>query len=426
MFLIYKPALFGKWVESKNWPLPALAILLIISLLLAGCGLPSSIVPGTPSGWHDISPPSPAGEATVSAYYAISSDVPGLIVACLVPYHPAGIGGPEDGPTSLWQTHDDGRSWHKLPNPPFTSSCKLFMPNGGNGLIFVDDWLNNHTLYISHDAGNHWSQMQLETTAGDPTTFLLRLENTVYRNGEFYKIDSPASGPPTMAVSADNGQSWTDITTTSPTPPTEGAVSIAPDYHASGAWYRLAESTTSVIFEHSTDGGYTWQHIQTLGLMSGSSGFLGTLATTPTQPDRICASNNAVNPLVSPSGTNESVFAATSDGGHTWNVATVAKHPTAQVGSGAGVVYPGIVMDPQGNCYLADQFIPTSDQLNVPGVTTFWRFAPGSTRPQQIAQLQGATVALGIDTSPNGASSHLVVAEDASGSVNNSCLEWAK
>lgn len=436
-----------------------LAVFLVLSLLVRQefFSRPSSVVPG----WQDISPPSPSGlfaPQQVDANYALSPDVPGLMVACLVPYHAAGIGGPEFGPAALWRTRDGGKHWQKLADPPFTTSCKMAMPRGGKGLIVTIDQLGNDALFISQDAGSHWSKVQLPTTAGDPHFFFSQLAGAIYRGGDFYKVDvAPSSGPATMAVSTDDGQSWTDIPTTSAATATEATLSIAPDYRARGAWYRLAESTSSVFFEHSDNGGSSWERIQTIG-PSGNGKFLDSLnmlTTSPGQPDRICAATASgeaalarldteshsqgtaweMGALAGQSNTREAafalddtaddIFATSSDGGQSWQTAVVGTHPAVQDFSQEWVVYPGVVMDAEGNCYLAEQSMPTANQLNVPATATLWRFAPSATTPVKLTEFPGAVASITVSLGTNTAASRLVIAREPMGSVQGSCLEWA-
>ena len=428
----------------------ALIGVLAVLLALAACGVNTggNIPPySVPAAWHDVSPPT----ADPIANYAISPDVPGLIVAC--------IGGKTGnmsasplGPATLWRTRDGGAHWQRLTASGYIAGCEVAFPAGGNGTLFALNLDGGQFIQVSHDAGDTWKTIAQDS--GDPygdiqQRFAL-LAHGVYRDGRLYTAgqadtvaaDSAAAtatasslNPPpaggsianafadvAFSVSSDDSQTWT-VVEAAPDPLIQQGyvpLAIAADYSASGAWFRLwgpsytSASGSATVLEHSTDNGQTWQEMRLIGERGTYGGFVdggpgtATLATEPSQPARLCA---AFSPQVSdqsasvpasaasgnvasaaltgppPSIPHDVALAGSDDGGHTWSSAVVGNHQHDY----GGAVDPGVSMDPHGTCYLADVSSQGGDTTG--DVATIWRLAPGlGAKPASVARITGQSM----------------------------------
>jgi hypothetical protein len=319
-----------------------LALALALALILAACGVNASqsLPPYTvPANWHDISP---TGDPIAS--YAISPDVPGLIVAC-TGSKTGNMSASPLGPATLWRTRDGGAHWQRLAVSGYIAGCEVAFPAGGNGTLFALNLDGGQFIQVSHDAGNTWKTIAHDT--GDPYRDIQQrfalLAHGVYRDGQLYtdgQADTAAAAsaaaaatastlnPPPAAgsaaparadigsafsVSVDDSQTWTAVEAAPDPLLQQGYVplAIAADYRAPGAWFRLLGprfsssygGSDALVLEHSTDGGQTWQAVRPIGLGDhGTYGGFGdgglataTLATEPGQPARLCA---ALSPQV--------------------------------------------------------------------------------------------------------------------------------
>lgn len=419
------------------WTVP-LFVLLTLSLLVAGCGGASSSLAypnPIPTGWHNAAVP---GNEPLASY-AISPDVAGLALAC--------VGAPVNnlensplGPGTLWRTQDGGASWQELSSQGILPNCQLVAPPGGNGLLFAAGLFHNGpAVSVSTDAGSHWTGLNSTLTFDTPVGFVLA--ESILRAGVLYAPELPtASGlQPVMAMSRDDGQTW-QATESTPDPLTRTGdipLSIAADYSAPNAWFRILGQngirnsqriSAQPVLEHSSDGGRTWQIWQHLG-PSGSYDWLGSalLATTPAQPERVCAS---FFPQVFPESTTEVEavglasgreapaaephpgvpprpvvieLAASSTGGQTWASTAVVQ----RVGYDSAVP-PGVVMDQQGDCFLGDN----RDEVGDPSenVLTLWKLAAGSAIPRVLIRFPGMTADfVGVEPGMQGSPERLAV-----------------
>jgi hypothetical protein len=226
-----------------------------------------------------------------------------------------------------------------------------------------------------------------------------------------------------FSFSSDDGQTWTTEEAAPDPLIQQGYVplAIAADYSKPRAWFRLwgpgytSASGGATVLERSTDDGQTWQPAPLIGErgvyggLTNDGGFgTATLVTEPSQPARLCAAfSPQVNDLtasVPPSGVNANVagvalaslpgpiphdvsLAGSDDGGRTWSAAIISKHQRDY----GGAVYPGVSMDPQGNCYLADVSSQGGDTAQ--DVSTIWRLAPGpGANPASIARITGQRI----------------------------------
>lgn len=444
--------------------LAALAMAGLAVLGLAACGITTGASFQPPTRWSDITPPT----SEQAASYAISPDVPGLIVACIGD-QTAHISAAPMGPAHIWRTRDAGGHWQVLPTSQFYGGCSVAMPAGGHGTIFAENLLGPPAdppqfIAVSHDAGDTWQTLG---TADDYHTTLQAvftlLGAAVYRGGRLYSLGAMAGGAVgnTLAgsffASADDGRTWTRLDASADPLAQQGffPAGLTADYHTSSAWYRLmarseqwfvsnAPGGTHVIppnlpatvLEHSSDGGRTWTPLGTIGptgplaygfsLTAGGS-FSAMLATTPGQPDRLCAgfypsvlrsttgqqgadtvpasvasvaadaarmsrTRPRSMPLPPYAPPREVALYGSDDGGATWRGATIAQ--------GGGAALPIVSMDARGDCYAAANAgpaFPTSDELDQVSATV-WQLAPGaSAAPQRIARITRLGIgALGV------------------------------
>jgi hypothetical protein len=430
----------------------ALAATLALTLLAAACGSGSTRPPyQPPSGWHDITAP----PSQPFAAYAISPDVPGLIVACIGAQE-ANTSTGAFGSANLWRTRDGGAHWLELTYGAFDAGCQLTLPPGGKGTIFGDSLfgstfytpLTPQSIAASLDAGDSWEEVattqsavqngqQLPGNGYRPEAIQLLFEvltRSVYRDGRLYTIGPVAiTNTGTLPTELFSASTNYDLTTTAvesaPDPLLQQgfvAQDIAADYRAPNAWFRLLgrsdtwfnqqgqgaghavnATTPSAMLEHSADGGRTWQVVGPVG-PRGALAYPGlgraTLATTPSQPARICAAFSAwvMQGQAAPSGGTPPTLTAlvgSDDGGHSWSGGTVVQHGP----NGGEAATPGVAVDARGDCYVGDNAdqapaTPTAQSTTVPSPTTgtgqaiatFWRLAPGpGGAPQDIAQLAG-------------------------------------
>jgi hypothetical protein len=410
----------------------ALAALVGLAVIgLAACGAATGNPYQPPADWHDITPPT--GEQITS--YAISSDVPGLIVACIGDQTAHTSAAPM-GPAHIWRTRDAGAHWQRLPTTHFYGGCRVALPAGGHGTVFAENYYSAQFISVSHDAGDTWQT--LATSADLQAVFVLfsagvyrdgqlySLGAGVYRDGQLYSLGAIARGqagsalPGSLFASTDDGRTWDTLDASADPLAGQGffATGLTPDYRTPGAWYRLmaqayqgfssnaqggAGSTSSslpaTVLEHSSDNGRTWTALGPIGPRGTLSYWLspGAMpATTPSQPDRLCA---GFYPMVSAGGldgVHDVAVYGSDDGGVTWTGATVAPSSWA--------AQPVLAMDTRGNCYTAAWAGPacwTCDQLDQDS-TTFWRLAPGSSAsPQQIARVTDLRIStLGVADLP--------------------------
>ncbi len=452
----------------------ALAAVVGLAVLgLAACGVATGTAYTPPADWHDSTPPT--GEQITS--YAVSPDVPGLIVACIGDQTAHTSAAPM-GPAHIWRTRDAGVHWQMLPTTQFYGGCQVALPAGGNGTVFAENLGGPQAnspqfITVSHDAGDTWQA--LATDATYPTTLqavFTLLSAGAYRDGQLSSLGAIALGqagnalPGSFFISADDGRTWRSLDASADPLAQQGffPTGLTPDYHAPGAWYRLmarseqwftsnvqggAGSTLpdlpATVLEHSSDGGRTWTTLGAVGprgplsygqpLAEGGS-FSAMLATTPGQPDRLCAGFNPAvlgnttgqqgadapaagraldavhrsrsTPWSRPLPPYESphlvALYGSDDGGATWRGATVAQSSLA--------AQPVVAMDAHGDCYTAASTgpaFPTSDELDQVS-TTFWRLAPGpSATAQQIAHMTRLDIStLGVTDLPGKAAPWLL------------------
>lgn len=392
--------------------LKPLALLLLWGLI-AGCGAaPRGYQP--PKGWRAIALPT----TQLSAQYAISPDVPGLIVGC--------IGDKLGGPANLWSTSDGGAHWRQLPFDGLIGGCELAAPTGGQGAIFLLNILGatpqQQTLKVSHDAGQTWHTIATSADFQSASNFygedilqqlFALISAGVYRNGRLYTVghldttDANVLSVPAFSVSDDDGRTWTkQESRTDPLAAQRSMpLGIAPDYRSPGAWFRLLGpgeqgQPAPATLEHSSDGGRTWTVMGTVGPAGRFvNAAMATLATTPAQPARLCAGmvaegsfqNTAVRTLPAfapaaafgppPTPPQSIVLAGSDDGGLTWNSASIVQQ------SHTDNLASGVFINSSGTCFLAENYTVFGD--SDPDVASIWQLASGTgAQPERLWQVQ--------------------------------------
>jgi hypothetical protein len=388
-------------------------VLLLLWSVMAGCGsAPVGYQP--PKGWQAI----PLPTTQLSAQYAISPDVPGLIVGC--------VGDRLGGPANLWSTSDGGAHWRQSPFDGLLGGCDLAAPVGGQGAIFVLNILGanaeQRTLKVSRDAGQTWQTVatsaDFQSAAIPDGDWILQdlfglVSSGVYRDGRLYTgswldvTDMDFFAVPAFSVSDDDGRTWTRLE--SGTDPLAARdympLGIAPDYRSPDAWFRMLGPNEQgqpapAMLEHSSDGGHTWTVIGFVG-PAGTFGAAGmaTLATTPTQPSRLCAgivtevaeqnTSAQTAPPFAPAATfgppptppQDIALAGSDDGGLTWSSATIVQQSHTD--------YPasGVFVNSSGTCFLAENYTVFGD--SDPDVARIWQLAPGAgAQPELFRQVQ--------------------------------------
>lgn len=395
----------------------AATALALVCLLIAGCGLTSGGSTGytPPGGWHEVTAPT----SSTIASYAVSPDVPGLIVACIG--SPGHVSADPPGPATLWRTRDGGASWQQLSSDGYVAGCQVAMPTGGHGLVFALNTLGTQMIQVSTDGGDSWRTLTMRYSGEDGgiQAEFAQLAGAVHRDGALYAAglatgqgDNGASMS-MFSASRDDGQTWRRIEAAPDPLLRQGYTvqAIAADYRSPGAWFRViapsyGAGNAPATLEHSSDGGMTWSVLGTFGpngLYYGQGRV--SLVTSPVRPTRLCVGlepdMTTAQPDTSPSPEGNIQYNAhggilagppylpprdvalmgSDDGGLHWSGASL--YGKGQ--SNGRMVPPGAAMDAHGNCYLAG----TTSQLGyanaVQDTATIWRLAPGSATPQVMA-----------------------------------------
>lgn len=374
-----------------------------LGLLLAGCG---QTFPGAntapPSGWTDITPP----DEGQSAQYAVSPDIPGLIIATIGGRAQASADPPPAA--RLWRSEDGGASWQSLDSLSPRSGSSLIMPPGGHGLVISVDILDA-SVSVSRDEGTTWRTMSLDTSNPGTPPQVNWLEGAVALHGRLYT----SNGRP-FSVSGDFGLTWRTIESgANPAGIGLSGDAIAPLDANGSSWLRL----TSSDFERSDDGGATWRIVAQHTPGPGGRVFSGQIATSAGHPGRVCAAlavrddtSVTIAPTVTPAYTappqptvspgqqaavswpppdqKDVALLASDDDGATWHGGVVE----ALRRDFGGAVQPGVQMSADGSCYLAAYQQGNPFGLGADVLATLWRLAPGAAQPVAQWAMAGRVV----------------------------------
>jgi hypothetical protein len=380
---------------------------------------PGSASPVPVGGWRTIAPPWGAADANSLANYAVSQDVPGLIVACYgVSTTPPGQG--LSGTAHLWRTRDGGAQWQAVAATISLDDCgDLTMIAGSDGLLVTFSSLAGGpngagTIRVSPDAGDTWKTVTRFLPNELGANRFTAMQQAVYRDGRLYaSLILNAYVGRLFSVSDDDGATWTTLDQVpTPAPGDEPVLTeqFAPDYRAPHAWFRYAEHGSlnaslphHTTLDRSTDDGRTWKAISTLDAGAAALPQFGRpLVTSLHQPSRLCV---GLEVLVYLPGerfpVTDLVLGASDDAGVTWHYVAIS-HIQEDGRSGD----PEPLMDVRGNCYvsLAPQDISAADP-SASTDSTILRLSPGGdAQPERVATLtrQFAGAAAVVPTSQPG------------------------
>ncbi|HST87694.1 MAG TPA: hypothetical protein VLJ14_04880 [Ktedonobacterales bacterium] len=365
--------------QRRAW-IVALAILAVLILAWLVAFAPIGYANIAPPGWHNVTVH--GNNSTLS--YAVSSDTPGLMLACGEASTAPLFLQSDTGAPHLWRSRDGGQHWETLRPPATQPDCRLAVPHGTAGtfyLTYQDFRLTPvpEAIYITRDAGTTWQRLTSISSA--PATVdqaFNTLAAATFRDGRLYSLQPPLrpdlTPAHTFVVSADDGATWK---------PTEAApsaferrgwnvVSYAPAYNVPHAWFRALEHQGDApLLERSNDDGQTWGAINFIGSAAANE---VTLATSPARPRTICAGNAQVTLL------------ASDDGGGTWRTGA----PPRDYSDTQGFNPAPPLVGADGSCYLAYEYTPIisaldprADQYN--GAAAIFRLAPGATTARLVS-----------------------------------------
>lgn len=379
---------FWRWIPRRQKIAAVLAALFLVLWLVV---LPIIAAPLTyntvaPQGWRNVTVP---GSYQTILNYAVSSDVPGLILSYGDQLARSAFGG--QWHLAMWRSEDGGSHWHTIHGPCKDMTeplgiCRLAVPQGGQGTFFAGVEKNSYAtpaqVWVTHNAGNTWSEVTTYTSSPSENDYFAALMRGVYRGDSLYILRAPTGnyedGPLDFSRSDDDGATWTAAETTPSALERQGwhVIAFAPDYSDQQAWYRvlvrvLGNNIVPPMLEHSTDDGRSWQLVGQIGHAGTNLGvFLG---TSPAQPSRLC---------VATEGTEGHIYGLSSpDGGRTFAVATT---PTGFYPTDGYIPTPPR-MGSDGTCYLAQV---TTVKTSSGSQDALWQQAPGATVLQPLPSLR--------------------------------------
>lgn len=319
-----------------------------------------------PQGWHN----STVHGNVIGIEYAVSHDEPGIMLACgSIMEHPFPFS--FSWVPRCWRSYNGGENWTAIQAPPFADKSfgafHLIVPRADAGIFYAVGsnksfkHISPQSVLVTHDVGATWHDV---TQLPGDLESELNLENAlatgIYRDGKLYTLLVPIShqegaSPQDFAVSSDDGKTWTRAERAPSSAEKAGwqVTSFAADYRSPFSWYRTLEDKGSgLMLEHSSDDGQSWDTVQQIiGRRLSPSHIVGimSLATTPVQPEILCASGFGT------------WLAASSDGGNTWR----GGPSQVDFSNANGYTPSGVQIGNDGSCYRAFTY------QNTPGGITY-------------------------------------------------------
>jgi len=329
--------------------------------------------PVAPSGWHNVTPP---GQAT-NYSYAVSVDTPDLILACGASLSTS-LTSFGKWSVRLLRSDDGGAHWRALQAPFLkgANDCGITAIAGSQTTFFAyGRRLASSvptTFWVTHDAGETWTQAFTAQGAYDEYTVMRELSASVLREGVLYGLHGGSYLDPVFSTSADDGATWTPVLRTSTLDIPGGKVqSFAPDYSQPHTWYQSVYlSLGGLAIEHSTDDGKTWTIIKQFD--EGAGAAPAELTTASAQPQQLCA--------YATYGESNATLFSSADGGATWSQAT------APVGRGS--VQGPVRIGPNG-CYLAFEEETKGGVFGSSHNVSIWRLSGESSGVEQVLVVKG-------------------------------------
>jgi hypothetical protein len=343
------PPTYARLARRRLRWVTIVGLTLSIMSLMPNLGLLSPVV--SPFVYANLAPPqwhnaTPHGTLVLNDF-ALSTDDPGLAIACASLFT---VAWPEPwaiGRMRYWRSTDGGAHWQMF-EPPFGSQqgCDLAVPDGGNGTVLAAVSASDNSapaeLWVSHDAGHTCHRVVTAPTRDAADNLAVGIHFVVYRDGMMY---GSSAGDGAFAVSTNDGATWTPLERSPDKLEQQGwqIATVVPDYRSAQWWYRGLSLAGSIpLLEHSQDDGATWSVVGPIG----SSSLAGlALATSRTVPGQLCAG------VISPQ-TSRVVLLASADGGQSWRTGTMPN--TLQ--SAQGETSLTIAMGDGGECYEGFHF----------------------------------------------------------------------
>jgi hypothetical protein len=328
-----------------------------------------------PAGWHNVTP---SGKAT-NPSYAVSADVPGLILACGATLSTS-LSSFGKWNLRLQRSDDGGAHWRNL-GAPFlkgNSACAVTPITGDKSTFFAygRDLSNSSQtpIWVTHDSGETWRQAF--TAQGELGEYdaMGELVTSVLRDGLMYTMHGDVENAE-FSSSADDGATWKPLLhEDNSSTPQKHVLSVAPDYSQAHAWFRLAyPDAGGLTLERSRDDGATWTVIEQYP-RQGATPFK--LATSASQPNQLCAydtEDDSPDPNAPPIG--DTTIFSSGDGGVTWRQATLP------VRDG----YAGPVRSGVNGCYLVFDELTKDGDYTAPHNALVWRLPQNATTAEQVA-----------------------------------------
>src|SRR5580698_9751408 len=247
-----------------------------ISSVTGAIGQPGVFYAGTPLGgiWKTTS----AG-VTWFPIFDQQKSVDRIGAIQVAPSNPdivyAGAGDPIQGSlgNGMWKSTDAGKTWQHIGLEDTVKITSIVVDPADPGLVLLsalgDATRKGGGVYRSTDGGRTWTNVlkpadvdgarDLQSAYDDPSVMLAATQGTGGAGGGRAGRGAPASKPPQVFKSTDEGKTWTEIKI----PPFSGRVSVAVAMHTKGQRMYIVGNAIergSGLYR-SDDGGANWQHV---------------------------------------------------------------------------------------------------------------------------------------------------------------------